>query len=73
MGTLKTSKAHSLAANQGIKYSKAPNISTRKQKKDKEKKSKFVDESSHSKVENPKSEKVKCTYCNKPGHVCMKK
>ena len=78
MGTLKSSKSHALAANQGIKEKKGQS-SNNNSKDDKynnseEKKdrilvaSKETIDTPSSKGDKPKKEKVQCAYCKRPGH-----
>ena len=86
MGTLKSSKSHALAANQGTKEQKWQssnnNSKDKKQKNSKEKKdqilvaSKATIDTPSSKGDKPKKEKVQCAYCKRPSHdehKCLKK
>lgn len=75
MGTIKPSKSHALAANQGTKVQKGSSKQEKKQKKQGEKKKeqksttpKEANDASSSKGDKPKKEKIKCSYCKKLGH-----
>ena len=86
MGTLKSSKSHALAANQGTKEQKGQssnnNSKDKKQKNSKEKKDqipvalKVIIDTPYSKGDKPKKERVQCTYYKRPSHdkhKCLKK
>lgn len=86
MGTLKSSKSHALAANQGTKeqqgQSSNNNSKDKKQKNSEEKKdqisiySKTNIDTPSSKGDKPEKEKVKCAYCKRPvhdEHKCLQK
>ena len=83
MGTIKPSKSHALVANQGTKEQKGFGKQEKKQKNQGEKKKdqkpiapNTDNHTSSSKGDQLKKEKVKCSYCKRPGHdehKCLKK
>jgi hypothetical protein len=79
MGSLKTTKVHALAANEGRKTSnklKQQFKGKKDQDQKKEHNPKSTQESSNSKTGKTKKEKVICAYCKKPNHeehACMRK
>lgn len=83
MGTIKPSKSHVLVVNQGTKEQKGSSQQDKKQNNQGEKKkdqksatSKADNQTSSSRGEQPKKEKVKCSYCKRFGHdehKCLKK